>query len=81
MPGIECTETFRCLAQPDDALAARNLSSATRPGETPFLKRMDLVLGRASSLWRYRADLNPYAQLRIKRLMEKTLPWVAFMCS
>lgn len=79
VPGIESTETFRCLAQPDDALAARNLSSATRAGETPFLKRMDLVLGRASSLWRYRADLNPYAQLRIKRLMEKTLPWVAFM--
>lgn len=79
VPGIDCTETFRCLSVPEDALLARNISTASRPGEAPFFKRVDLVLGRASSLWRYRADLNPYAQLRIKRLMEKTLPWVAFM--
>lgn len=72
--GIEITQTYKCLAEPEDALSARNIT-----GIDPFFSRVEMVMGRVSHLWRYRADIQPYAQLRLKKLMEKTLPWVAFV--
>lgn len=74
VPGVEITETFKCLSEPEDALTARQIT-----GRDALVSRVDLLLASSSNLWRYRGAIVPYAQLRMKKLMEKTLPWVAFV--
>jgi hypothetical protein len=72
LSGIPATESFQCLASADDALCVKNTM------EMNWTKRLELVFGRVSSLWRCRADLVALANLRGKKLLEAALPWVAF---
>lgn len=70
--GIPATESFQCLATVDDALRVKNTLGIN------WTKRLELIFGRISSLWRSRSDLVALANLRGKKLLEATLPWVAF---
>lgn len=70
--GIPATETFQCFAAPDDALKVKSTIGMT------WVKRLDLTIGRMSNLWRHKSDLVALANLKIKKGLEATLPWVAF---
>lgn len=70
--GIPATDTFRCFAALDDAAVVKSTIGMN------VWTRMDLVLSRASQLWRYRTDLRAVMDLYVKKAMESTLPWVAF---
>lgn len=72
LSGIPATESFQCLASAGDALCVKNTM------EMNWTKRLELVFGRVSSLWRCRADLVALGNLRGKKLLEAALPWVAF---
>lgn len=70
--GIPATESFQCFATVDDALHVKNTIGMN------WTKRLELIFGRVSSFWRSRSDLVGLANLRGKKLLESTLPWVAF---
>lgn len=72
VPGIDATEVFRYLARPEDLICSADIA------DDSLFRRVDLMASRLSAIYRVRADLVPYANLRFKKLMEKTLPWVAF---
>lgn len=72
MPGVDTSETFKVVAGLEDTpelLLSPNLS---------FDRKVDVVAGRIASLWRYRADIRTYLVLRMKKLLEATLPYVTF---
>jgi hypothetical protein len=72
MPGIQSSEAFHVLAGLDDLpplLADSNIA---------WDSKANIIFERVSSLWRYHADLKVYLTLRMKKLMEATMPWVVF---
>ena len=70
--GIAGTESFLCLASVSDALHVQSTS------QMDAWRRLDLAAGRVSALWRSRKELTTLANLRMKRVLERLLPWVAF---
>ncbi len=69
---LESTPAFQTLATLDD-LGERMQSPPYR-----LKPKTDLFLGRISALWRDKTDMRVYAVLRIKKYMERLLPWVCF---
>lgn len=71
-PGIDSTEAFNVLSDLNDVkdVAGKNSFS--------FDRSANLVLARVSSLWKYRNDIRAVATLRLKKSMERVLPWVVF---
>lgn len=71
-PGVYSTEAFNVLADLNDVMAA------SQRNKLPFDRTADLALSKVSALWKYRADVRLYANLRMKKTMERFLPWVVF---
>lgn len=71
-PGVESTEVFQVLANTSDAFEL----AADR--DITLDRKINVVLGRLSSFWKYRSDMRLLLTLRIKKLMERTMPWVVF---
>ncbi|MBY0357827.1 MAG: hypothetical protein K2W82_07480 [Candidatus Obscuribacterales bacterium] len=71
-PGIDSTEAFQVLADLPEA------AQICQSNELSAERKLGVVLGRISSLWRYRSDMRLLLTLRIKKLMERTMPWVVF---
>lgn len=69
---VSGTESFQCLASLNDAMSVKSINSID------CWKRMDLLLGRISHLWRCRHDLTSLISLKTKKLLEAVLPVVAF---
>lgn len=71
-PGIDSTEAFQVLADLSEA------GQVCQDKELSAERKLGVLLGRISSLWRYRSDMRLLLTLRIKKLMERTMPWVVF---
>ena len=72
MPGIQSSEAFQVLSSLADLMPVFRFSEQSWAGKT------DLVLGRLWALFRFRSDIKVYLTLRIKKLMERALPYVVF---
>lgn len=72
LPGVDASETFQCLAGLDEL--QRFMTSPSLSID----KKISLLLGRIWTLWRYKSDIHTYLVLRVKKLMEKALPFVVF---
>lgn len=72
VPAVESTPVFQTIATVDD------LPERLASGPIRVKQKVDLILGRISLLWRYKADLRTYLTLRMKKYMERFLPWVCF---
>lgn len=72
VPAIESTPVFQTIATVDD------LPERLASGPFRVKQKVDLILGRISLMWRYKADLRAYLALRMKKYMERFLPWVCF---
>jgi hypothetical protein len=72
VPAVESTPVFQSLATIED------LPERLASGPFRLKAKVDLVLGRLSLLWRYKADMRSYLTLRMKKYMERFLPWVCF---
>lgn len=72
LPSITSSETFQLLAGFEDL--PKLLSSPRLDLE----HKASLILGRVWALWRYRSDIRTYLVLKIKKTMERTLPFVVF---
>lgn len=72
LPGPEATPAYQSLAGLAD-LPDQLVIPPFKPA-----KKIDLVLGRLSALYRYRNDLRCYLTLRLKKYMERFCPWICF---
>lgn len=71
-PGIDSTEIFQVLAD------FREAGELFNTADLSWERKLNIVFGRASSLWKYRSDLRMLLTLRLKKIMERTMPWVVF---
>lgn len=71
-PGIDSTEAFNVLSD------LRDVKEVASDNNFAFDRTANLALARISSLWKYRNDIRSYATLRLKKSMERVLPWVVF---
>jgi len=72
VPGLESTPTFQTMATVGD------LPDRLQSPPFDLQKKLDLVFGRLSTMWRYKTDIRVYLNLRLKKYMERLLPWVCF---
>lgn len=72
VPDPEATPVFQSLATVSD------LPERMTTPPVKLQKKLEVTLGRLCSLWRYRNDLRVYLTLRLKKFMERTMPWVCF---
>jgi DltD protein len=72
LPGIQSTESFRVLAQPEDCW------ELLRKAPLSYVSTCELLLTQYIPLWKYRQDICAWAVLRGKKTMEACMPWVVF---
>ena len=71
-PGVDATESFNVLADLSD------VQKVSERNKLSFDRTANIALAKISSLWKYRSDIRLYATLRMKKTMERFLPWVMF---